>query len=124
MIRSARVPIYLHQRLASINTSASLSSAGGNEFSSQATTQEYFKRHSQRASPLSPYISYEPQLTWLLSISHRITGMGLGVLVYGIGLAELMAPGSNFEQILATLNATFPSCFLTAVKVLAGKFQS
>ena len=44
-----------------------------------------FRRFSQER-PLSPHLTiYQPQLTWILSIFHRLTGAALGTLVFGFG---------------------------------------
>lgn len=41
---------------------------------------------------MSPHLTiYEPQLTWLMSIGHRITGAGLACLVYGGGIGYAAA---------------------------------
>ncbi|KAJ4493053.1 SDHC, cytochrome b subunit of succinate dehydrogenase [Lentinula edodes] len=51
------------------------------------------KQRLQR--PSSPHFTiYEPQLTWVGSIFNRITGVGLGFLLYGFSLAYLVAPGT------------------------------
>ncbi|KAJ4501447.1 SDHC, cytochrome b subunit of succinate dehydrogenase [Lentinula lateritia] len=45
--------------------------------------------------PSSPHFTiYEPQLTWIGSIFNRVTGVGLGFLLYGFSLAYLVAPGT------------------------------
>ncbi len=37
--------------------------------------------------PLSPHLTiYEPQLTWLMSIGHRVTGAALSTGIYAFGL--------------------------------------
>ncbi|KAF9525806.1 succinate dehydrogenase cytochrome b560 subunit [Crepidotus variabilis] len=50
--------------------------------------------NSQRLKrPSSPHFTiYQPQLTWLLSIVHRGTGIALGGLFYGFSIAYLIAP--------------------------------
>lgn len=87
----------------------------------QQEAAKFVAKHAQRASPMSPWMMYQPQLTWLLSISHRVSGLGLGLLLYGYGIAELVAPKSNFEQILGTVKETLPGFLLATVKLLAGK---
>jgi len=43
--------------------------------------------------PSSPHFTiYQPQLTWILSIVHRATGVGLSVGLYGFLLGYLAAP--------------------------------
>lgn len=69
--------------------------------------------------PLSPHVTiYQPQLTWLMSIGHRVTGAGLTGVVYGFGITSSLNlfPG----------NLTMKICELVSVlplpMVLAGKF--
>lgn len=89
----------------------------------QQEASKFFERHAKRASPMSPYMfpfAYKFQITSVLSITHRITGLGLGVLLYGIGIAELCCSNLSFEQILQKLQAV-PSSLFSAAKVAAGK---
>ncbi|CAG8439715.1 12087_t:CDS:2 [Ambispora leptoticha] len=65
------------------------------------TTPEHEKLLvSQRAvRPLSPWYIYQPQLTWLLSLTHRATGAGLASVLYGASLAYVAGPfiGLNWD---------------------------
>lgn len=50
------------------------------------STESHEERNSRLKRPLSPHILiYKPQLTWLLSITHRMTG--LAVATYAVGFA-------------------------------------
>lgn len=67
--------------------------------------------------PMSPHMTiYQPQLTWLMSIGHRVTGAGLAGVVYGFGITSSLNLG----------NLTMKICELVSVLplpvVLAGKF--
>ncbi|KAK9461158.1 succinate dehydrogenase/Fumarate reductase transmembrane subunit-domain-containing protein [Lipomyces oligophaga] len=43
--------------------------------------------------PVSPHLTiYKPQLTWMLSGLHRITGVALSAGVYALGLSYVVAP--------------------------------
>ncbi|KAJ7191111.1 SDHC, cytochrome b subunit of succinate dehydrogenase [Mycena pura] len=45
--------------------------------------------------PSSPHFTiYQPQMTWIPSIFHRVTGGALSALLYGFSLAYLVAPGT------------------------------
>lgn len=73
--------------------------------------------HHKNNRPLSPHVSiYQPQLTWIMSIGHRITGAGLAGLIYGFGIT------SSFN----TINMTTKLCeIISSIPlpvVLAGKF--
>lgn len=68
--------------------------------------------------PSSPHFTiYQPQLTWLGSIANRVTGAGLSVLLYGFGIAYLVAPGTFDSQHVIAFVHDLPE----AVKY-AGKF--
>ena len=54
----------------------------------------------------------------MLSISHRATGLGLGVLVYGMGISTALSSGTNWDRSLDWIAATFPSWSLYTLKVL------
>lgn len=57
--------------------------------------------------PMSPHISiYQPQLTWLMSIGHRMTGVFLTGLVYSFGTYYAIAePGLVTESLARTVEA-------------------
>ncbi|RWS07296.1 mitochondrial complex succinate-ubiquinone oxidoreductase subunit C-like protein [Dinothrombium tinctorium] len=87
--------------------------------SSTEESRKFFERNKQLNRPMSPIspIIINPPLTTVLSISHRLTGLSLSVLVYGWGISEIYAR-SNFAQQLDMLQATFPSSFLATIKFL------
>lgn len=52
--------------------------------------------------PLSPHLTiYEPQLTWLMSIAHRFTGVGLSAGIYAFGIYYALAQPANLTTNLA-----------------------
>ncbi|CAG2174467.1 unnamed protein product [Oppiella nova] len=89
---------------------------------SSATTpsEDYFAKNSRLNRPLSPYTHYKPQITTVLSISHRMTGLALSVLLYGGGISALASSQTNFAQVLQSIQTTVPHSLLFTVKVLAG----
>ena len=59
-----------------------------------------------RPRPLSPHLQvYRPQLTSLMSISHRVTGVALttGTLVLAVWLIALAVGGDSFAMVAAVL---------------------
>jgi len=78
----------------------------------------FWKKNSSLKRPLSPWIIYKFQLTMMLSISHRITGTGLGMLLYGWGISNCFAGNTNWAQQLAWIHNTFPQWSLYSLKVL------
>lgn len=48
--------------------------------------------------PTSPIIIYQPQLTWLMSIGHRVTGATLATLIYGFGIGYLWSKPKKITE--------------------------
>lgn len=68
---------------------------------------------------MSPHLTiYKPQLTSLLSLTHRATGMVLGAAVWGLGLAALSSPQdiANYAAVIEGLHMSTGT--LTALKFL------
>jgi succinate dehydrogenase (ubiquinone) cytochrome b560 subunit len=79
---------------------------------------EFWRKNEKLQRPLSPWIIYKFQLTSMLSITHRGTGLGLGVLIYGMGVNSLIAGNTNWARSLEWVANTFPVWTLTSLKVL------
>ncbi|KIX09834.1 succinate dehydrogenase, cytochrome b556 subunit [Rhinocladiella mackenziei CBS 650.93] len=62
----------------------------------------------RRNRPVSPHLSiYQPQITWYLSILHRITGASLSGAIYVFGAAYLVSPLFGWHLESASLAASF-----------------
>lgn len=74
--------------------------------------------------PLSPHLSiYQAQLTWIMSIGHRVSGAGLASLLYGFGLYYGIAqPGAITEAAALTLADVPGAVVATGKFVLALPF--
>ncbi|OTF76679.1 succinate dehydrogenase cytochrome b560 subunit, mitochondrial-like [Euroglyphus maynei] len=73
--------------------------------------EKFMAKHAKRGSPQSPYmlgLTYKIQLTSMLSLTHRFTGVGLGLIIYGFGIAELLYSNKNFSQLLESYSAVIP----------------
>ena len=69
--------------------------------------------------PMSPHMTiYQPQLTWLMSIGHRVTGAGLAGIVYGFGITSSL----NIFPVNLTMKICEMITVLPLPLVLAGKF--
>lgn len=84
-------------------------------FQSEAMKQ-YWEKNEQLKRPVSPYVMYKPQITTVLSITHRMTGIGLSVPLYALGISQLMV-NTNWSNQLVELQSICPNTFL-AVKLL------
>lgn len=77
-----------------------------------------------RGRPLSPHVSiYQPQLTWIMSIGHRVTGAGLAGLVYGFGIAASVSTIDLTGKICEIVSAVPLSLVLAGKFVLAAPFM-
>lgn len=60
-------------------------------------------------APLSPFLQYRPQLTSVLSITHRITGvfLSLGAALLSVWLAALALDAGAYQGLNARLTAWY-----------------
>ncbi|KAJ3077198.1 cytochrome b subunit of succinate dehydrogenase, Sdh3p [Podochytrium sp. JEL0797] len=66
-----------------------------------------FKRSEAFKRPISPHLFiYQPQLTWYLSMFHRITGAAVGAALYGGAIWYLVCPFTSATA--AAYIASFP----------------
>jgi len=87
---------------------------------SSTNTTNYFEKNEKLKRPMSPYVQYKPQITSVLSITHRLTGLGLATLLYTGGIAALGSSSTNFAQVLDSITGVVPHWMIFTVKVLAG----
>jgi len=62
--------------------------ASASHAAAQRDNEDFAAKNARLGRPQSPHLTiYQPQLTWLLSLTHRATGMALGgiVTMWGIG---------------------------------------
>lgn len=74
------------------------------------------KRHPNR--PLSPHLTiYQPQLTWLMSIGHRVSGAALSTGIYAFGAwYTIVQPGVITESLTSGLYDLVPIWMILASK--------
>lgn len=75
--------------------------------------------------PLSPHVSiYQPQLTWIMSIGHRMSGAGLAGTVYAFGMASSLNSTGNLTLKICEMVSMLPlPMVLTGKFVLAAPFM-
>ncbi|KAI5637698.1 succinate dehydrogenase/Fumarate reductase transmembrane subunit domain-containing protein [Phthorimaea operculella] len=87
--------------------------------------EEHFDvRNARLNRPMSPHLTiYQPQLTSMLSITHRIAGMMLSGYVGILGIGALVLPGdvSHYVTMLEGLHLSAASLFMIKA-VLAAPF--
>jgi len=65
------------------------------ETTSTKPGESFWKKNERLSRPLSPHLTiYKPQLTSMLSISHRGTGVALSCLLSGFGIGMLCLPAT------------------------------
>lgn len=75
-------------------------------------------REQRQRRPLSPHMTvYQPQLTWLMSIGHRVTGATLATAVYAFGLSYAMAAPST-DDLVAWVSSQAPGPLVTTSKAM------
>jgi succinate dehydrogenase (ubiquinone) cytochrome b560 subunit len=85
----------------------------------QAQMDKFWKKQKTRNRPMSPHLTiYAPQLTSILSISHRITGMAVTGAFVGLSWGSLMYTGADVQQFADMLNASM----LGSLALLSAKF--
>jgi succinate dehydrogenase (ubiquinone) cytochrome b560 subunit len=86
----------------------------------QAQMDKYWKKQKTRNRPMSPHLTiYAPQLTSILSISHRITGMAVTGAFVGLAWGSLMYTAADVQQFADAMNAST----LGSLTLLAAKFS-
>ncbi|XP_013109139.1 succinate dehydrogenase cytochrome b560 subunit, mitochondrial [Stomoxys calcitrans] len=69
--------------------------------------ESFFDKNGRLKREMSPHLTiYKPQLTSLLSVTHRGTGMVLTAGVWGLGLAALTSPQdiANYASVIEGLH--------------------
>ena len=91
--RSSCVPLLRVQTstLAPMQTMATMKPISQGE---HLTGQEFWSKNKALKRPISPHLTiYKFQLTSMLSITHRGTGLAQSGMLTGAGLGALMLPG-------------------------------
>lgn len=83
----------------------------------EQVTPEVLQQRLRR--PLSPHMTiYQPQLTWVMSIGHRITGAGLAAMVYAFGIGFAVAEPKNFTEVAVKEVSQLPGPLVTGAKFI------
>lgn len=91
--------------------------------STQTTTtkKEFWEKNKELARPMSPFMYQLSgfQITSTLSITHRITGVGVGVVLYGAGLTSLISSSLTFPELISIIQANVPLWLILTTKTAA-----
>ncbi|XP_036150256.1 succinate dehydrogenase cytochrome b560 subunit, mitochondrial-like [Monomorium pharaonis] len=103
----------------SIYTCSPLSSAVSKPLFTSITCETHDEKNKRLKRPMSPHMTiYQVQLTWMLSLSHRTTGIILASYAAFLGLGTLCIPGGIPCFIEVVNNLCLPSPVLFAGKTL------
>lgn len=59
------------------------------------SAEDYWSKNKRLRRPVSPHLTiYKPQITSMLSLSHRFTGLLLSTVISGFSIGMLALPGS------------------------------
>jgi len=86
----------------------------------QAQMDAFWAKQKKRNRPMSPHLTiYAPQLTSMLSISHRITGAAVTGAYLGLAWGSLMYSAADVQQFADMMNAST----IGAAALFAAKFS-
>lgn len=80
---------------------------------------EYWKRNRQLNRPLSPHLSiYKPQLTSMLSLCHRVTGIAMALTISGVSITLLALPGDFPTYLNMVKDLSIPAAVIIPAKYI------
>ncbi|XP_030374401.1 succinate dehydrogenase cytochrome b560 subunit, mitochondrial [Scaptodrosophila lebanonensis] len=81
--------------------------------------ETFFEKNERLGRQMSPHLTiYKPQLTSMLSIAHRGTGLALGATVWALGLGALIASHDINHYITMIEGLQLSGATLTAIKFI------
>lgn len=81
--------------------------------------ESFFEKNERLGRQMSPHLTiYKPQLTSMLSIVHRGTGLALGMGVWGLGLAALISSHDINHYVTMVEGLQLSGGALTAIKFI------
>ncbi|XP_063599421.1 succinate dehydrogenase cytochrome b560 subunit, mitochondrial-like isoform X1 [Penaeus indicus] len=107
----------------SSSSSSSASSSSSPSFT-LSRKEDFWAKNRRLNRPVSPHLTiYKPQVTSLLSLSHRATGLALSAVISGFSIGMLAVPGSypHYLELIQTM-AFGPVIIFGAKFVLALPF--
>lgn len=96
-----------------------LSKTAATRATCSTTVESHDERNMRLKRPMSPHLTiYQPQLTSMLSLTHRTTGIILASYAMALGFGTLMVPGGIPCLISIVENWCLPSVILILGKAL------
>lgn len=85
------------------------------------TTRQFWDKNEKLKRPISPFTHYKPQVTTVLSITHRGTGLCLSTALYAFGVSQFLV-NNNWSNQLVSLQSICPNVFLATKFLIIGSF--
>ncbi|XP_042237871.1 succinate dehydrogenase cytochrome b560 subunit, mitochondrial-like [Homarus americanus] len=83
------------------------------------TAEDYWAKNKRLRRPVSPHMTiYKPQITSMLSLSHRASGLALSGLMSGFSIGMLALPGSYPHYLSLVQSMEFGGVLICGVKFL------
>lgn len=81
--------------------------------SAEGQMKEFWEKNQRLGRPNSPWTIYHMHLPMVTSLTHRITGIAMGVALYGIAIANFIAPGDfpSYVELLKSFELATPIWF-------------
>jgi succinate dehydrogenase (ubiquinone) cytochrome b560 subunit len=80
--------------------------------------KKFWEKNQKLNRPSSPWIIYMPHLPMMTSLTHRTTGIIMGVVLYAFSIGVFLAPGDFTSYIEAVKNMQLSSPVLFTAKSL------
>ncbi|XP_048254335.1 succinate dehydrogenase cytochrome b560 subunit, mitochondrial-like isoform X2 [Haliotis rufescens] len=78
--------------------------------------KQYWEKNRALSRPLSPFLTYKPHLVMSMSLTHRITGVYLTVVVSGVSVLMLCLPESYPYYLQMIKDLSLGPAILTGMK--------
>lgn len=83
--------------------------------------RQFWDKNRKLNRPLSPHLSiYKPQLTSMLSLCHRATGIMMAVTIPAVATALMVLPGDLASYLEMIKSLDMGSAIITAAKYILG----
>jgi succinate dehydrogenase (ubiquinone) cytochrome b560 subunit len=87
--------------------------------SAHGEMKKFWQKNIELGRPNSPWVIYKPHLPMLTSLAHRVTGITMGVVLYGASIAVFAAPGDFPSYVEFIKNLHLSPMILFPAKTIA-----
>jgi len=104
----------MHQSSVILRSSVPMATSAHNEM------KKFWEKNQKLNRPSSPWIIFKPHLPMMTSLTHRTTGIVMGVVLYAFSVGVVVAPGDfpSYIEAVKNLQLSTPLLF-TAKSIMA-----